>query len=731
MARAPSPKRQSTRTPEDQTEGLSPDQKIIQEGKDRFKLATQWESTFRRLYFLDVKFANGDSDNGYQWPTELKNQRELSERPCLTINKTQMHVLMIVNEGRKNKPAIKIRPVGEDVSFKAATIWEGLCRHIEYASGAQAIYDDASQSQVEGGIGYWRVITDYVDDESFDQDVFIAPVQDHMGVYIDSAIKKKDGSDAKWGFIFENINRKEFQRLYPDVELPDARSTGLNDDDDWVSTEDVRLAEYYRLISDGDELIFLETEDGESATFYRSEVPEQFKDMLEKAEASKSDKVRMRKVRRQQLEWYKIGGNEILDRRKLKGKYIPIVRCVGRERKIEGRLERKGLVRTIKDSQRMFNYHASGAVEVTALQTRSPYLAPAAAIEGNQQAWFDANKKNAAVLTWRHKDEDGGDIPKPERIQPPTPSQAFTEGMTASSVQMEMASGQYHMQQPNQQMERTPRAINERSRIGDTANYDFVDNLGLAIAYTGKIILDLVPHYYDTERVKKIMGEDGAIQDVTIDPMAPEAFKEEKQSDETIKIVLNPKKGKWLVQADIGPAFATQRQEAWNALIQIVTADPTLMSEIGDIVFRQGDFKTADELAERIRRKIKQTAPWLLDDAAIGPLVQQLQAQVQQLTGDLGEAMQKLAEKQLRLKGKEELRDIDVFKAQTERMHKEGNTIKDFAGIPGLEQIMIPLIRQTLAQMMGFNLQDVVEANKPALDAQEGNADSTPGARPQ
>src|SRR6185437_9630767 len=159
-------------------EDMSPDEKIVQEAKDRFKRCQDWESDFRRLYLMDVKFANADSDNGWQWPDDLRADREVNKRPALTLNKVQRLVAMITNDARQNKPSITIKPTGNESSYKSAQVYEGLVRDIEYKSAAQNIYDDCTDSQVEGGIAYFRVNQVYTDDESFDQELRIEPVRD-------------------------------------------------------------------------------------------------------------------------------------------------------------------------------------------------------------------------------------------------------------------------------------------------------------------------------------------------------------------------------------------------------------------------------------------------------------------------------------------------------------------------------------------------------------------------
>lgn len=664
--------------PDDEGTG---DRAILNEAKDRFDAVREWESTFRGLYIADVKFANGDSDNGWQWPDDVlgarggSGGRDVNPRPCLTINKVAQLVLQITNESRKNKPSIKIRPTGEHDSYEAAETFEGVIRYIERMSKAQAIYDEAVESQVEGGIAYMRVQTVYVSDDSFDQDIRIEPVRNHLNVYLDRDIKQKDGSDARYAFLFDELSEKDFKAQHPGVDV--ATTTGFDMADDWVKNGNIRVAEYYRIVEVPDELIYMEDAQGVGATFRRSEVPAPWRAALKVAEATKAGYLKVRKVKRKNLEWYKIAGDKIIDRQKLKGTYIPIARLVGREKVIEGRLERKGHVRPLKDPQRMYNYNSSGQVEYGALGTKTPWVVAAKGIEGNQQAWFDANRKNAAVLTYQHYDQENGTpIPPPIRPEPPGASPAFLEGMKIAMAELEMASGQGMPQQANPSIERTPRAVDAREARTETSTYHFMDNLAIAIAHLGNIILDLIPHYYDTERVVQILAKDGTQRTVHVDPNASDPYQEQETNDkDETKAIWNPKVGKYQVEADIGPAYASQRQEAWNAFFQIVSKSPDLTAKIGDIGFEVADFPKADVIAERLRRDIRANAPWLLDDNEVGPFVKQLQASITQLQQEsakkdqtIAELLTNLAECNIQIRGKSEMRNIQAEDSRTKRL---------------------------------------------------------------
>src|ERR1700677_116099 len=150
MARQPRASRQTDESLVDQG-GDTEDKKILREAKDRFRRAADWEGDFRKLYIDDVKFANGDSVNGWQWPDNVKQDRDINNRPCLTINKTKVIINKLVNEAKQNPPEPRIKPVGDKASYDAAMVWQDLIRHICYISHATALQGTAKESQLEGG----------------------------------------------------------------------------------------------------------------------------------------------------------------------------------------------------------------------------------------------------------------------------------------------------------------------------------------------------------------------------------------------------------------------------------------------------------------------------------------------------------------------------------------------------------------------------------------------------
>ena len=639
---------------------LTGDDRVVTEAKKRFRLAEVWESDFRKAFVSDIKFANADAENGWQWPNEIRRNRDIDQRPCLTVNKTHQHCLQIINDAKQHKPAVKIRPTGGGASYESSEVYENAIRRIEYQSNAQAAYDSATVFQVQGGMGYWRIVTDYASDDSFDQEIFIRRIKDPLNVYIDPNIVECDGSDARWGFVFDNMPREEFEEKYPDLKHISGRAA-LGNTDNWMSKEHVRVAEYYRVLETPGKLIaFTDPATQQLQVYNEKEIDKELLRIIKEDPTT-----RERKVTETKIEWYLIAGDEIIEREDWPGKYIPIVRLIGEELIVNGELDRKGHARALRDPQRIYNYWSSAAVEQVALQGKTPYIAPVKAIEGYETYWESANTVNHAILPYNHVDDAGAEIPMPNRQQPPTMASAYIQGLQISSNEMMMVSGQYQSMMGQQGNEVSGKAINERQRQGENSTYGYIDNLGIAIRHTGKILIDLIPKVYDTQRLIKVMDAGGEGTDIMVDPGAKAAYaKQAHKITGEVTHIFNPNVGKYEVEADIGPSYGTRRQEAFNAFSQIAAQNPQMMSIVGDLLFKSADFPGADEIAERLER--------LVPPAATGngpsPQEQHMQLQVQNLQQALAKTLNDLTAAKLEAKNKSEQNTISEYDAVTSRL---------------------------------------------------------------
>ena len=425
------------------------------------------------------------------------------------------------------------------------------------------------------------------------------------------------------------------------------------------------------------------------------------------SEILSAETTRTREIENETIEWFLIAGNQIVDETIWPGKYIPLVRCIGEEYVIEGILDRKGHTRSMKDSQRMYNYNASAQVEFVALQGKTPWIAPAKAIEEYESMWNTANTVNHSVLVWNHLDDDGNLIPPPDRTQPPTASPAYQVAMDTAFNQMMMVSGQWQNQMGMMGNERTGKAIALRQAQSDTATFHFQDNYESALVFTATQIIDLVPKIYDTARVLNVMAENGETFELQIDPRAKKAYELTQASNsQAAKRIFNPQFGQYDVAPSFGPSFASKQDQTADALTLILTQAPTLVPVLGDLLVGALPFDRAKEAEQRLKRLVP---PMALGEGPT-PTEQQLGAQAQALSKALAESLEKQAKTSIRLESRNQLRDIDVYKAETDRMGQ----LKEF--LPAEPEALRAMIRDLVKDALATDLLPIIRANSDNID---------------
>lgn len=728
---------------------LSEDDKIVQEAQKRFKACEEWEATAWTNFDYDYKFAHGDSINMYQWDNWVIGDRLDNQRPCLTINKTMQHCLQIINDGKQNKPGVNIRPVGGDASFEAAQIYEEVIRHIEYLSNAENVYDNASEFQIIGGVGYWRLITDWANkSKGFDQEIFIRRIKHPRSVRLDPDIVEIDGSDARFGFIFNDMPRDLYEEEYDDFKDVGGSIIFNDSASGWYTKDHVRVAEYFRKSPKKDRWIEFPSpyDRNKIVDGLYSELKKNTPDIIKIYEEIKSNEkdrpladrsYRERSVQRNNVEWFKIAGNTIIDRKPWLGEYVPIIRIVGIETIIDGQLDRKGHVRPLLDPQRMYNVNSSANVEFGALQSKSPIMAASDAIEGYEEYYKNANVNNAAWLPFNAYDDEGRQLPMPQRMAPPQASAAYVQQMKIAQEEMMMVSGQYQAQMGENENAKSGIAINARQRQGDRATYHFIDGQGIGIRNTGKQLIDLIPKVYTKKRIMRIEAKDGTILNLTIDPDHDQAITKMPPNnpdvvlgEKVIDVIFNPNIGNYAVVSDSGPSFATRRQEAFNALMQIAAQNQQFMGVGGDLLWKVADFPEAQELARRWRRIIPPNITGDAPNPQLTQAMQQASAKIEQQLAIITKQTKELADKdrELDLRQREiELREKEAiarenradYDAETKRVTALGNSGPAITP----EQIQ-PVLQQLLKGMLVAGEFDPIKLAK-GIESIENNPQTT------
>lgn len=550
------------------------------------RIASDAEATNRAEGMEDLRFVDGE-----QWEPTLIASRTVEQRPCLTINKLDGYCRQVSNNQRQQRPRIKVHPVNGYADKKIADVIQGMIRHIETNSSADTAYDTAFDYALKIGWGYFRIDSDYCREDSFDQELYINAIENPFQVYFDPNSVQPDGSDAKKCLITKLISKEQFRKEYPNADdMSNFTHRGTGDMwAQWVTKEDIRVAEFYYLKEVPSRLFMLS--DG-NAMF--EDIYKRHKEIIDKAGV---EIIATRDSYQRKLSWCKLTASEVLEERELPGRFIPIIPVYGNLSIVDGKRKRYGIVRFGKDPQRMINYWETAATESIALAPKAKWLVAEGQDEGHENEWARANISAMAVLRYKQTDIDGQAAPPPQRLQPEPPPVGILQALQLSTDNLREVIG---ISDPAQRIQGnvSGKALVSEKLQSDNATFHYYDNLTRSLAHAGRVILDLIPHYYDTEREMRIIGDDGKPNVVTING---------KKSTAEGEVLNNVTIGQYDVVMDTGPGYQSKRQQAVDSLAPLMD-NPQMLNMIGDLFFRNSDFPGAEVIADRL--------------AAINPLAQ-------------------------------------------------------------------------------------------------------------
>jgi Phage P22-like portal protein len=678
----------------------SKDDDIRVEAKARLILAEEAETEIRKLALEDLEFIAGK-----QWHLEDEEARRQDGRPCLTINRLPTFVNQVANDQRMNRPAIKVNPLDNIGSEETAEVIQGMIRHIEYDSNAEAAYDTAFESAVSGGLGYWRYLTAYADPLSFNQEIQVKRIRNPLSVYFDPYSQEPDGSDANWAFIVDDLSKDDYKAKFPHSELarPDADWTSIgNDQAAWVREDSCRVAEYY----------FKETHE-ETIHLLSDGVTVRAKDL--KAHMAAAAKVpgmnvRIEKTRKTNVpvvKWLKLNGVEILEKTDWLGSYIPIVPVYGTERYINGKRILESVIRHAKDPQRMYNYWKSAETETIALAPRAPFIGAEGQFEGYEAQWKTANKRNHPYLTYKLVTSAGEPLPPPQRQSFEPAVQAISQAAQMAGDDLKSTTGIYDAGMGAQGNETSGVAIQNRGAQIQTSTFHFVDNLKRSMRHGGRILAELIPKVYDTAMSQRLIGSDGEQKIVQINQPTTD--------DSGKKVIYTLDQGRYDATIDTGPSFATRRQEAAAGMISIAQVYPKLMDVAGDIFVKAQDWTYAQEISDRIKKTLP---PGLADDGKQEPIPAKAQAQMQQMQ----QMIQQLSQ---HLNQKSQIIEQKAIESSMKKMELEHDERIELAKIQADIEINLAKLKSQSAQvLLGHQVKELMQREKMlGMDSKIGSDD--------
>lgn len=684
--------------------------KIIDVALKRFKQMQEHNQEVYKVALEDMHFIKGD-----QWPDDVKMARQQDNRPCLTINKMPQHVRQVENDQKQNRPAIQVSPVDDYADIDTAHVLQGMIRNIENVSDAEYAYDKGFEGACRGGIGYFRLSTDYVDEKSFDLEARVDVIDNPFKAGIDPYSILPDGSDAKWGFVWDSMSREDFEAEFGKSKLARHEDwDGLTKNyDGWIGDDEVRIAEYF--FKDIKRVKLIELSDGE--VYFEDELPQPNEDgtftlELEEAEdiggvlisQEVFEVVRERWTTKCEVKHLKINAIEVLEETTFPGSYIPIIPVYGYSHNIDGEIIRESVIRHAKDSQRILNFWASSEAEAITLAPKAPFIGAEGQFTGHENKWGQANVKNYPYLEYNPVSHEGHLAPPPQRNAFEPPVMAITQARLQANQDVKEGTGIYDASLGNRSNEVTGIAIQRRNQQSQTSNFHYVDNLAKSIRHAGRILVQIIPIIYDADRIVRTLGFDGEEKLVRINS--------DQNLLEDQKRAYHFSFGKYDVTISTGPNYETKRQEARDSMIQMSQASPKFAEVAGDLMVQNMDWPGSQEIAKRLKKTLP---PEIVSDDE-----QEIPPQAQAVIGELTQRLELLAQENQILRNTQEK---DLLKIQSDEkralMKIEADYRMKLLDIEGQEHMA--MVQQELAQInrrieiLGQNYNQSIEMQQNAV----------------
>jgi hypothetical protein len=628
---------------------MAKDRELLEEIKERFKEAEDAASDFRQAFKRDMSFRYGD-----QWDDQDLKKRKERGRPCLVFNRINPTIRQITNDQRQNSPSPEVVPVDDVGDPKTAEVIQGITRYILNNSNSKSAFSTAFEHAATGGIGFYRVLTEYADDKSFDQEIKIKRIINPLSVSFDPHSTEVDGSDAEWAFVTDDISKEKYKRLFGKSKLSSLDAWSSEGNPFVLNEKTLRIAEYF--YSDYKQKTLLLLSNGESV----------FEDELNKellfAKGISVVEGRTRQVQVRSIKWCKTDGEEILEQTDWLGLWIPIIPVYGEEFFLDGKLNHRGMVADARDPQMAFNALSSAEIEAIALAPKAPWLVTMENIQGLKAVW-DQSNENLPYLPF-NTDKSGF---VPTRVMAEANIAAITQASMQMGDNLKTTTGVFDAGLGAKSNETSGVAIQRRTMQGQTSNYHFQDNLNASLAHCGRILVDLIPKVYDAKRAVRILGNEDEMKTVIVNSQDPNGD----------GLIYDLSAGKYDVRIQSGPSYLTKRQEAAASMVEVARANPQISAVAGDLMIKAMDWPHAQEISERVRRTIP---PNIVGDEngqpALPPEVQAQMAQmnqmIQALQAELQNANNPLIAKKMEIDSKERIellkaeKDLEIKKMELE-----------------------------------------------------------------
>lgn len=580
---------------------------------------------------------------GDQWTPQEKEER--GGRPTLVDNKLPPSYHQLKNDVRQNLPAPKLKPRG-DAHADTALILDGLLRYIGNRSNAPEHRMQAVGQSISSGFGYYYVTKEWASQDGFEQELRIKGLPNRHAVVDDWTATEPDLRDRKCLYVVNPLPEREFKAKYPHNsaekgKLLDGSKLGGN----WrLAPKQVpEILYWWREIFEWKTITSKTEKDPDTGDFITRDVPAW------------------------RVCWMFTNGQEVLLNRAGQplrgvwdGQWIPYLLVTGwRELVVDNAGQAawhiEGAFTQARDPQRLGNYTKSNMMEVIGQQPKAKMMIPEGADEGHEAEWQNMNTTATPGIHYRAVPGPNGTILKPEPIMPATLGDGLPMAIQWADNAVRDAIGMFQGAKGEATNDPSGYALEQRRIENDTNHLHFMASIALAMKFEAEICVDLIVNskLYGPESKVWVAFEDGTEQQITIN--SPQAIPEKPKSTWTDldenrrqRRHYDLRVGSYEVAMQIGPNFATQREEERAGMLEAMKIAPNYAPLIMPKYVKAANWRDADIIAQAMLATLPPNVAQLLtatpmpSDAATLQQMRTALGQQQQIIQSLVPALQQL-----------------------------------------------------------------------------------------
>lgn len=644
----------------------------------------------RREAVREINSFLNDPDG--MWEPEIYNK--LDGRPRYTFDVCNPVVENIWGEMAQNDFDLRIKPAGEDASKESAMLLDGIIRNIETVSNAAEHYASTGKKGIQTGFAAVRIMQDWGEGATFDQDLTIKEVNNAVDrVWFDAVAEQRTMEDARFCFVLSSIGKDEYEKKYGSDEhictsLPDERSESRYE----AKAKKLIIGE------------FLCKKEVKEKIYLLNNGMVVNDDQLQQATMQGLTVAKERELTRHVVYSRKFDGKRWLTKsEKTVFDLLPVIPLYANFQIIEDKVIYWGAIEHLMDAQRVYNYVESRKVEEVALAPRPKLMMTRDQAKGNEKSLSTMNTNASPVQLYQHVEGQ----PAPYQTAGPQVNAGLSEVSQSMAANIERSSGVFGVNPSNNTGLQSDIALERLENRGQVGTYQYFKAQETMIRHVGKVAVRAIPKTYDANRMVRTMNEDGSFEMVEINGVQADQYGQMQPLNDVSQ-------GVYDVTCDVGPAFKNRQQEAVKAIVEYAGIDPTILQEGGDILLGNISAPSMDKLAERKRHQMVLNG--LIPDQQLTEeelaMMQQIRSKPPEKTPSdliaeaeinktMNEAAKIEADIQLQAEKQEAEQEAQIVKLQieqnkqvTEQLKAMAQTLETLKNAMGADAIMSPVVAQ-------------------------------------